>query len=141
MRSHRRLRAPPPETRATDASHAERPEQVERVAQPERHALEHRADERAAVVPELQPDERAARVRVGVRRPLAGEVREEHEPLGARLPRLRLGDQRVERRLGRESSRGTTAASPAAESITPIACHVPGTAWQKAWTRASASWA
>ena len=28
---------------------------------------------------------------------------------------------------------------PAADSITPIACQVRGTAWQKAWTRASAS--
>ena len=28
---------------------------------------------------------------------------------------------------------------PAAESITPIACQVPGTAWQKTWRRASGS--
>ena len=45
------------------------------------------------------------------------------------------------------SSKSTPAAAtsrsqrsePAADSITPIACQRPGTAWQKAWTRACAS--
>ena len=31
------------------------------------------------------------------------------------------------------------ASEPAADSITPIACHSPGTAWQKACTRACLS--
>ena len=31
------------------------------------------------------------------------------------------------------------AAEPAALNITPIACHIAGTAWQKTWTRACAS--
>ena len=44
---------------------------VEHVAQPEGNALQHRPDERATVVPELEADERAARVgsACGVRSP------------------------------------------------------------------------
>ena len=51
--------------------------EVERVAQSERHALEHGTDERAAVVAEGKSDERATRVGIGVRRALAREVGEE----------------------------------------------------------------
>jgi len=46
-------------------------------------------------VPEREPDERAAGVRVGVRRPLAGEVRLEEQALRARLPLRGLGVQLV----------------------------------------------
>ena len=62
-------------------------DEVERVAQAARDALEHGAHERAAVVADLEAGERAARVGVGVRRPLAGQVREERQALDARLPR------------------------------------------------------
>ena len=56
---------------------AELAQQLERVAQPVGDTLEHGADERPAVVAEREPGESGARVRVRVRRPLAGEVREE----------------------------------------------------------------
>ncbi len=86
---------------------------------------------------EREPDEGAARVGVGVRRPLAGEVRLEEEAFGAGLPALRLGEQLV---VGRTAERRRSQASePAAESITPIACQVPGTAWQNVCSRASGS--
>ena len=75
IRSHSSERAPPPDDAAALRAHAELDEQVERVAQPVGDALEHRADERAAVVAQAQPGERAARVGIGVRRALAGEVR------------------------------------------------------------------
>ena len=86
IRSHSSQRAPPPETRPRSRAHAELAQQVERVAQPVGDALEHRAHERAAVVAQRQAGERAARVGVGVRRALAGEVGQEREPLGARAP-------------------------------------------------------
>ena len=50
IRSHRSLRAPPPETRPTRRARPTSRSEVERVAQPVRDALEHRAHERAAVV-------------------------------------------------------------------------------------------
>ena len=42
-------------------------EELERVAQPERDALQHRPPERAAVVTEREADECAAGVRIGMR--------------------------------------------------------------------------
>ena len=93
MRSQSSLRAPPPETRPADRLDAELDEQLERVAQPEGDALEHGARERAPVVAERQPRERAPRIRIGVRRSLAGEVGSEEKTLGARRPRGRVGEQ------------------------------------------------
>ena len=55
-------------------------------------------DQRAAVVADLQAGERAARVRVGVRGALAGQVRQERQALGARAPSARP----------RPSARGTS---------------------------------
>ena len=49
-------------------------------------------------MPEREPDERAARVRVGVRRPLALQVRREQQPLGAGRPALGLGVELAVRR-------------------------------------------
>jgi hypothetical protein len=51
-------------------------------------------------VAQRQPDERAARVWVQVRRALAAQVRQEQQPLGAGRDRVGLGDQRVEVRAG-----------------------------------------
>ena len=47
-----------------------------------------------------KPDERAARVWIGVWGALAGEVRQKRDPLGARFPRGRLLVQGAERRVG-----------------------------------------
>ena len=81
------LRAPPPATRpilgaASGLSRASAPrrtcprprDQVERVAKTVGHALEHRADERRAIVAEAQPDGRATGVGVGVGCALASQV-------------------------------------------------------------------
>ena len=75
---------------------AERPEHLQAVAQPVGDALEHGAHERAAVVAQREADEGSPRIGIGVRRPLAGQVGQEHEAFRARLPALRLGEQPVE---------------------------------------------
>ena len=135
---------PAPQSRARaatrDARHArldaERAQQVERVAQAERDALEDRADEGATVVAQLEADERAARVRVGVRRPLAGEVRQEQEAVDTRLPGLRLRDERVERRVGRDDvAEPLERAGGREHHAHRLPC--ARTAWQNAWTRAA----
>ena len=90
---------------------AERAQQLERVAQPVRDAFEHRAHERAAIVAQRQADEGAARVRIGVRRPLAGEVRREEQPLAAGRPLRRLGDERRRTTRRARPRRAATAAS------------------------------
>ena len=117
--------------------HAELAQQLERVAQPVGDALEHRAPERAAVVAKREAGEGAACVRVGVRRALArrGTARTgaPRRPAASAPPR-----RRAPRRSAPSACR-SQAAEPAALSITPIACQVPGTAWQKTCTRASAS--
>ena len=129
IRSQSRLRAPPPETRPDRRLGAELAEQVERVAEAERDAFEDRADERTAVVAQLEPDERAARVRVGVRRALSREVRAGRQaPPSSGLPRLRLRDERARTTRRRRARSRNHSSEPAAESITPIACQVPGTA-------------
>ena len=91
----------------------------------------------APVVRERQPDERAARERVGVRAAFAREVGQEQQPVAAggdspaavatRVPNATPGAivSRNQRRL------------PAAESITDMRCQRSGTAWQNAWTRPS----
>ena len=70
-----------------------------------------------------------------MRRPLALEVRQERQPLGPRGPALPPPP------TSSSNSPPTTSRSqrsdPAAESITPIASHIAGTAWQKTWRRAS----
>ena len=110
--------------------------QVEPVAQPERHALEHGPRQVPPVVADRQPDERAARQRVGVRAALAGEVGQEQQAVAARR-----GTSRGRRRPASPNSTPGASASrnqrrlPAADSITDIMCQRPGTAWQNAWTR------
>ena len=73
-------------------------QELERIAEPVRDPFEHGADERPAVVPELQADEGAARVRVGVRGALALEIGLEEEAFGTGRPRGRLGEELVVRR-------------------------------------------
>ena len=92
-----------------------------------------------------QADEAAAGVGIGVRRPLAGKIRQEEQPLAARP--ARLGPRRSAGRRLRVLARLAAAASawhsalrnhcsePPAERFTPIMCHLPRTAWQKVWTR------
>ena len=74
---------------------AEPAEELERVAQPVRDALEDRSHQGPAVVPQRKPDERAARIWIRVRRPLAGEVGREEQPLRSGRPRLGLGVEPV----------------------------------------------
>ena len=73
---------------------------------------------------EGQSLEHGPRGRVGVRRPLALEVRQERQPLRPGGPARRLGDQLVVRL--RRPRRAASCSEPAAESITPIASHVSG---------------
>ena len=70
-------------------------QELERIAQPVGDTLQHGADQRTAIVPKREPGESSARVRVRMRRPLAREIREERQPLGARRPLLRRGRQLV----------------------------------------------
>src|SRR5207247_8268742 len=96
------LAARAPARHATDLRpNAELAQELERVAQAVGDALEHRAGERPAVVAELEPDERAARVRIRVRGPLAREVGREQEAVGARRPALGFAEQRLVRRVER----------------------------------------
>ncbi len=74
--------------------------------------LEDRPGQLRPTVSQGQPDERAAGRRVPDRRPLAGQVGQEDEPVGGRADRQRLGDQPRGRRRRRgpgptrEASRG-----------------------------------
>src|SRR5262249_13453030 len=81
---------PSPRAAAGDAPDrrldTERAQELERVAQPERDPLQHRAAEGAPVVAEAEAGEGATRVWGGVRRALAREVRAEREALGAGRP-------------------------------------------------------
>ena len=86
---------------------------------PKATPFEHGTHERSPIVAQLQSGERAARVGVGVRRPLALQVREEQESLDPRLPALGLGQQ--SRRTGRpgRSCRGATGATPPPRASPP----------------------
>ena len=74
---------------------------------------------------EGQADERAPRERVRVRAPLAGQVRQEQEPVAARRGPRRRADEVVEGTPGAMASRNQRRL-PAAESITDIRCQRPG---------------
>ena len=106
---HSSLRAPPPEMRPTLASKPRLAHQLQRVAQPVGDAFEHGAGERAAVVAQRQPGERAARVRIGVWRPLAGRGTAGRAGLRRPAPSARPLDER--RRTRRRRRRAATAAS------------------------------
>ena len=100
---------------ARDAPHARAPaellDEVERVAQAEGHALEHRPRQGAAVVAQAEAREGAARPRVGVRRALAGQVGREEQPLDPRLPFGRAA-RGARRRCPRPSRAATAATRP-----------------------------
>ena len=135
-RSSARAAARAPAGDAADRRRRRRARQeLERVAQAVRDALEHRPGERAAVVAELEADERAARVGVGVGRALALQVRLEEQALRARAATRRLGERA--RRGGRRACRGATAASRPPRASRPSRATFPGTAWQKTCSRAS----
>ena len=76
---------------------------------------------------------------IGVRRPLAREVRREEEALRPRAatPRPRRRGRRTTSRA--RGGRGATAASPRRRASRPSRATGPGTAWQKACTRACGS--
>ena len=137
MRSQKSLRAPPPDARATVASHAEVAQQVEGVGEPEGDAFEHGAHHvRRASWLALRPTSapRASGSACGVRSP--DEVGQEHDAAGAGRDGLRLGHQRAEGHPRARRCRAAHCSEPAAESITPMACQAPGTAWQNTCTRA-----
>ena len=88
---------PPPVADLGRGRKARREHQLERVAHPERHALEHRPGEVGATVVDGQADERTAGEGIGVRRALTREIRKEQEAIA---PRRRLGgflDELLER--------------------------------------------
>ena len=88
MRSQSSLRAPPPRRVAGTRVDPELAQELERIAQPVGDTLQHGADQRTAIVSKREPGKSSPRVRVRVRRPLAREVGEERQPLGARRPLL-----------------------------------------------------
>ena len=76
---------PPPDARICDGGGMPgRDHQVEPVAQPEGDSLEHGPGQVAPIVAEGQADERAPGERIGMRAALAGEVRQEEQPVAAR---------------------------------------------------------
>ena len=82
------------------------------VADGQRRRLDDRPGDVAAAVPEGQPGEDAARLRVPDRRPLAGEVRQEDEAVGAGRGRRGLGQERLGRDRAAEDRRRGTSRAP-----------------------------
>ena len=78
------LFAPPPDARICFTAHALLLDDRQAVAERIGDAFHDRADHVAARVLERQADERAAGVRVGVRRAFAGEVGQEEQALRRR---------------------------------------------------------
>ena len=106
------LRAPPPETRPTEASTPS-----PRTASSESRSPKATPSSTARTSAprswrNWRPTKAPRSVRVGVRRALAGEVRREEQPLGARRPRLCLGVELRRTTHPARSARGATRASP-----------------------------
>ena len=135
-----RLAVPPPDARiCAGAGQPGRGHEVEAVAEAEGDALEDRPRHVPPVVADGQADERAARQRIRVRAALAGQVRQEEQPVAAGAgPRLAAATRSPNSTPGASASRNQRRL-PAADSITDIMCHRPGTAWQNAWTRPAGS--
>ena len=118
---------PPPEARTwVGARHPRREHLVEAVAQAERHALQHRPRQVAAVVAHGQADERAARQRD----PGGGSARRSGRA-GTAARRCPPAPPRPARPAPRSPSPGASASRnqrrlPAADSITVIRCHRSG---------------
>ena len=106
---------------------------------PERDALEHGAHERAAIVAQRQPGERR-RERRG-RRAACARRRGRGGTSAPRCRRARLTPPSVRASYGVPGAivSRSQRSEPAADSITPIACQAPGTAWQNACTRPAPS--
>ena len=81
-------------------------DQIERVAQAESHPLQHRADQRGAIMTEPQPDEGSSDLRVRVGGALSGQVGEEGEALDPWSPIVGPGQQRLEILRGSEDVTG-----------------------------------
>ena len=93
------------------------------VADRQRGRLDDRAGDVAAAVREGQTGEHAARLRVPDRRPLAGEVRQEDEAVGAGWRRGRLGQERLGRdRAAEDVRRGTSRAPGRSPPSRPRRC-------------------
>ena len=125
IRSQRRLRAPPPETRPDSVSAPSARSRSSESRSPKATPSSTARTSAPAVVAQLKPDERAARVRIGVGRALAREVREEEEPLGAGLPRRGLRDEGVERMRPERAARGTIRASRRRTASRPSPARCP----------------
>ena len=114
-------------TRGRLGLHADRTEELERVPQAERHALEHGADERAAVVAEREAGEgrtRASGSTCGVRSP--ARYGQERQPLDTRRPRARPRRQpRREARRG-QPPRAASRASRRRRASPPSRASRPG---------------
>ena len=106
--------------------HAGREHQVEAVAEPERHALEHRPRQMAPIVADGQPDERAAGERVRVRAALPGQVRQEEQAVAAGRHARRPPSTSAPNPMPGASASRNQRRLPAAESMTDIMCHRPG---------------
>ena len=76
---------------------AQRAHPLQAVGKGKADALDQGADQMAPVVREAEPDPGAARVRVHVRRALAGEIGQEQQPVGAGRHRGGTVHQRGER--------------------------------------------
>ena len=77
IRSHRSVRAPPPETRANAGAAPVSGDQIEAVAQGISDALQHGTDQRSAIMAHAQAHEGAPHVAVRVGGALARQVRRE----------------------------------------------------------------
>ena len=120
-RARRRARGA---ARASRATRTRRPRALRARARPGRGAATGRRTRRG------RPGRRAA-----CARPRGTARRAVPRSRAASAPPRRAARRRA---LGRDAS-CSHCSEPAADSITPIACHVPGTAWQNACTRASRS--
>ena len=121
-----------PRARDVDAEPAQ---QVERVPQAEGDALEHRA-RRARRGRDGAAGRRRRRGRPGPRAACARPARygRKSSPSAPGAQRSASATSASKETSGAIASR-SHCSEPAAESITPIACHASGTAWQKTCTR------
>ena len=87
-------------------------------------------------MPQLEAREGAAGVRIRIRGALPARYGANRSPS---VPGAQVAASASSVEWSAPSTARSQAAEPAALSITPIACHVCGTAWQKTWTRASGS--
>ena len=97
----------------------------------------------------VRPTKQPRALRVGVRRALAGEVGQEEQPFAAgRRHGGFFGEHVVDVDLAASWPRRSSAwhsalrnhcSEPPAESVTPIMCHLPRTAWQNVCSRPAGS--